>query len=292
MPRSAPPSQPTLTVDDLLRLIDSQMQVKKIKPSWESQEITFDAMEAPTARKQMSLLMEALRLDGGNVDALQMILAHVRMTDEQRLTLLRQIVRLGEHRLGKRFFDDAAGEFWLHLEARPYMRARAWLAQELYDAGSIDEAIPEWETMMTLNSNDNQGLRYMLLCAYYERSRLDDAARLVAKGDSSEYSTVFAWCKVLDCLLRGDDNAAAVALQSARQQNPHTEAYLTGRKGLPKELPGGYSPGDESEAAAFADMLLQAWLAHPAAMAWLTDHGVNRKSPKAPELKPKRGRRK
>ncbi len=53
--------------------------------------------------------------------------------------------------------------------------------------------------------------------------------------------------------------------------NRFVEAYLTGGKLPPRIGPDRYSPGEPSEAAAYAKDLRRAWLAHREAAAWLKE---------------------
>jgi hypothetical protein len=177
---------------------------------------------------------------------------------------------LGERRLGKKGFKSFAGHFWGAHETRPYMRARAWLADSLDEAGKTEEALAERESMLSLNPNDNQGVRFLILPAYLERKRLDDAARLLdAYKDQCELTTSLAWCRVLERFLSDDEPGAAKALAAARKQNGFTEAYLLGHRRLSKHLPDRYAPGSKEEAECFAGSLMASWEANPSALKWL-----------------------
>ena len=67
------------------------------------------------------------------------------------------------------------GFFWGLTESRPYMRAKAFLAQALWDIGREDEAINHYQECLKLNPNDNQGLRYGLTSWLLAKDRLDEA---------------------------------------------------------------------------------------------------------------------
>jgi len=53
-------------------------------------------------------------------------------------------------------FKKFAGHFWGLPETRPYMRARAALAEALQRAGRIEAAVAEMAGVLELNPNDNQ----------------------------------------------------------------------------------------------------------------------------------------
>lgn len=235
-----------------------------------SEALFYDSLEASTTEEEWDLLTHALDEDPGNAAVLLSLLDFLVVTLDEEILALRKIVALGERRLGKKGFKEYAGHFWGCLETRPYMRARAWLADALYEAGKADEALAEREALLTLNPNDNQGVRHLLLPTYLERQQLSDAARLLdAFKDECEWSTTFAWGRVLERFLSGDEPGAAQALTVARKQNGFTEAHLLGHRRQSKYLPESYAPGSKEEADCFAESLNKAWGAHPAALKWL-----------------------
>ncbi len=236
----------------------------------ESEALFYDSLEAATTEEEWNLLTQAMDEDPGNVDVLLSLLDFLVVTLDEEILALRKIVALGERRLGKKGFKDYAGHFWGSLETRPYMRARAWLADALYEAGKTDEALAEREALLLLNPGDNQGIRHLLLPTYLERRQMDDAARLLdAYKDECECCATFAWCRVLERFLSGDEPGAAQALTVARKQNGFTEAHLLGHRKQSKYLPESYASGSKEEADCFAESLNKAWGAHPAALKWL-----------------------
>lgn len=52
--------------------------------------------------------------------------------------------------------------YWLEIDTRPYMRARHGLGLTLMQLHRYDEALKEFEILMDLNPNDNQGVRFLL----------------------------------------------------------------------------------------------------------------------------------
>lgn len=239
--------------------------------SFDAQEHAYNAMEAMAAEdweRAAAAAMAAVKLDPNCVDAL-LVMSHLGSeTEEDLIENLRRTVERGERALGKKFFKDNAGYFWGMLETRPYMRARAELADILNETGQSDEAISHLEDMLRLNPSDNQGLRYRLLGCYLEKQNLEGAARIFADY-AEEESAMFAWARVLADFLAGNELAASKALAEARQANKHVEAYLTDRKKTSDDGPGYYSPGDPSEAIVCVHEIGTAWTMHPAAVTWL-----------------------
>jgi len=236
-----------------------------------SMDLFFDAMDAETMAGQLSLLSQALQLDPRNVGALSFMVRHLQdLSAEEEIELRSKIVVIAAEQLGEEALNRMHGHFWVFHETRPYMRARAELADKLFAVGRIGDAINEWKAMLELNPGDNQGLRYRLLASHMALGKLPEARRLFKQyPDEFGFNTVFAWLKVLDRYLAGKKAEALDALAAARKQNAHSMAFILGAKALPKQLPDAYGAGSKDEAASFAEDLQMAWAAHPAARKWL-----------------------
>lgn len=260
-------------IDSTSLLFPMEHSLRQISPGdvGESQECYYDAMEARTETEAYRLLSRALELDPGNTDAWLMMLSYdPPMSADEKIGTLRKIVAGAEERLGKQAFTEFAGHFWGFHETRPYMRARAALADALHRAGRIESSAIEVEAMLELNPGDNQGLRYRLLGCHLALSKLDEARALFARyPDESDFNTVFAWAKVLERFLSGKPDDALQALADAQKQNAFAKAYVLGHRKIPKNLPDGYAPGSKEEAACFAADLQAVWNAHPTAKRWL-----------------------
>jgi tetratricopeptide (TPR) repeat protein len=235
-----------------------------------AQQLVYDAWDARTDAEEQALIFSALKLDPLNVDALIRAGEYAGLDGEAEIAYLRQVVAAGEKGLGPKAFKEFAGHFWGHIETRPYMRARQRLAEALRHVGRLDEAIAEWNAMLTLNPDDNQGIRYSLLPALLTLNQLEPARKLFEQYPGElDFNTVFAWCRVLERFLSNDLSGATDVLAIARKQNPHTQAYIKGHRRLPKKLPPAYTPGEHDEAMCFAEPLQAAWEKHPKALQWL-----------------------
>jgi tetratricopeptide (TPR) repeat protein len=246
--------------------------------TFDAQEHAYNAMEA-MANENWALAereaIKAIKLDLNCADALTVMSQLGSENETELVDNLRRTVERGEKSLGKKFFQENAGWFWGLLETRPYMRARAHLAALLNEAGQIDEAIGHWEEMLRLNPNDNQGLRYPLLGGYLEQGNLSGVDRVFSEYPD-EGSAMFAWARLLASVFAGKESAAAKALADARKANKHVEAYLIGRKKMPADGRGYYSPGEPSEAIVCMFEIGSAWKKHPAAIDWLKRQKVKR----------------
>jgi tetratricopeptide (TPR) repeat protein len=250
----------------------------------EAQDLAFEAMEAATAAKARSLAKKALAKDPDCVDAL-VVLAGIEADSPQKMIgALQEAVAAGERSLGAKFIKENKGHFWLILETRPYMRALEHLAGVYRAEGLNKAAIAIYEKMLALNPNDNQGVRDPLLGLYLALGGTNDAGKLLEayKDDSMANS---AWGRVLERFLSHDLPGAAAALKIARKQNRFVELFLSGQKKLPRQMPGGYSPGSEEEAILCLDNLALAWGNFKSASFWvmeqLAKEAVAKKSPAA-----------
>ena len=240
-------------------------------PKDEAQDLAFDAMEAESEAEARKLAKRALKLDPDCVDALVLLTSLDARSAKEAITGLQKAVAAGERSLGAKFIEENKGHFWLILETRPYMRALSELADLLRGEGIRLDAIKIYEKMLELNPNDNQGVRDSLLGLYLAVRDLAGAGKLLQDYGEDSMAN-FAWGRVLERYLAGDLAGAETALKKARKTNRFVELYLSGQKGIPKEMPEMYSPGSEEEAILCMDMLAAAWVTQKEALFWLLDH--------------------
>ncbi len=231
-----------------------------------AQEIAFDAMEAssPAQRTQlarMALVVSAFCSDG------YVVLAGDAANPAQRIDLYRQAVAAGEAILDPELAAEGEGQLWLFMEARPYMRALHGLAVALGENGELAEAILLCQQLLRLNENDNQGIRFILMDFLLATDRDADAKALWSRFADDDFAA-WAWSAVL-LAYRAKSPEAADRLRDARASNRHVQAYLTGAKKMPGELPDYYSPGEPSEAISYVLGAKAAWARTPGAIEWL-----------------------
>ncbi len=222
-------------------------------------------------------LLRAVRLDPACLDARMLLATIAGGPRDELIEEFQQILVTGETDLGKGFFQENRGDFWLLIETRPYMRARARLAELLQDAGRIDEAISHFEAMLQLNPNDNQGVRYTLMCCYLQTGKLEDARKLFSRYN--EETALWLWSRVLERYLATELPEAIGLLARARRGNRYFEEFLTKRRALPKDPPPYYSPGSVSEAVVCIATIGRAWMQYPEVLMWLNKHpGAGKKN--------------
>ncbi len=235
-----------------------------------AQDLVYDSWECEHSEKALELLTKAVTLDPANIDAWLGIIDLHDLTDDERIDMLRQLKEMFERKRGKEFFEENEGYFWGLLETRPYMRACSLLAMELAEANELDESIAVQETMLKLNPNDNQGVRYGLMAAYLMVDKLDDLRNLFERhADELEDCALFAWGRVLERVISGEKEEAVQALIHAKELNSYAIAYLLGYRKLPKNMPDAYSMGSREEAIVVYNILAPAWGRHLEALLWL-----------------------
>ena len=236
----------------------------------QAQELIYNAWEIADPLKRTALARKALKISPDCADA-YVLLAQAARTSA-RLEFYRKGVEAGARALGPQTFANDAGHFWGLLETRPYMRARAGLAQALWEAARHDEALDHWRDMLRLNPNDNQGVRYILASGLLELGR-DRELAVLLKEHRDDGSAYLIWANAL-LLFRthGGDAKSRRAMTKALESNPHVPAYLLGHKPLPRQLHRYTGLGDDSEAICLAADNLKAWQTTPGALAWLAQN--------------------
>ena len=258
---SAPSSEEMLS--DLFGDIEEKTPLK------EAQDLIYDAWEVDDSKRRVALARKALEISPDCADAYVLLAEETASSLTDALNLYRQGVEAGERALGKDAFEEDVGYFWGVLETRPYMRARAGLAECLWASGKHDEAIEHYKEMLRLNPNDNQGIRDLLMPRLIEMERDEEAEALFNEYlDDGMASRIYSRA-LLDFRKMEDSEISRKSLAAAVKKNKHIPAYLLGRKQMPRSLPEYYSPGAETEAVFYTKENLEAWKITPGALEWL-----------------------
>ena len=251
-------------------------------PLEQAQGMVYSALET-TGKRRLELAKEALKVSADCADAYVLLAEGKADSPEEALKLYEEGVRAGERALGKKAFEEDAGQFWGLIETRPYMRAKAGLAQCVLELGRREEAIEHFRELLRLNPNDNQGIRYLLAMALLEMRRIDELEDLLGKYDEPTADWLFT--KALVAFLKqGDSTEARKLLREALKHNPHVAPYLLGEKKLPPLVPEEVGFGDTSEAIAYAADFGNDWHTAHGAIEWLrTVSGKKRGGGRGPE---------
>ena len=105
---------------------------------------------------------------------LAMVLSERDLLDQAR-DLWDQAVRIGRKAFPQDFKLGRDRLEWGWLENRPFLRCLHGLALARYEEGRIEEALRLFQELLSLNPNDNQGVRAMAEEALFKLGRLEDA---------------------------------------------------------------------------------------------------------------------
>ena len=234
-----------------------------------AQELIYEAFDA-SGKCRVDLARRALEVCRDCADAYVLLAEEANTSIEKAKELYEQGVKAGERALGPEMFKNDAGYFWGILETRPYMRARAGLAQCLWTLGRREEALEHYRDMLRLNPNDNQGIRYILANCLLDAGQEQELEKLLEQyGD--DIAATWPYTRAL-LLYRqeGPSSRAKKALSEAKTCNRFVPFYLLGKKRLPRQLPDYVGIGDENEAIAYVADALEIWQKTPGALNWLS----------------------
>ncbi|HWI57173.1 MAG TPA: tetratricopeptide repeat protein, partial [Bacillota bacterium] len=241
-------------------------------PLDKAQELVYQAWEEPSPKRRLTLAKRALKVSPECADAYLLLAQEAAGNPGQQRKLYEQAVAAAERALGPEVFRNCAGHFWGVLETRPYMRARASLGQCLWSLGEPAAAIEQYQALLKLNPNDNQGNRY-ILSDYLLAEGRDEEFKALLKRFPSDIAAGWSYNRAL-WLFRteGPGRKATNALRAALTANPFVPDYLLGAKALPAFLPPFVGMGDENEAIEYASRALENWHKTPYAVDWLREN--------------------
>ncbi len=254
-------------INDILASPGSLPSLPPSTPLGEAQDLIYDAWES-SGFERLELARDALDISEDCADAWVLLAEEAAGSLHEARVLYEAGVKAGEKVLGQDAFEDHAGHFWLVFETRPYMRARAGLAECLWDLDKHVEAIDHLRDMLRLNPNDNQGIRYVLLTYLLEdgsQSAVDELLKTYDDGSAN-----WLYSRALHTFRsQGASSAARKHLQAALKSNSHVPAYLLLEKTIPKELPDTISYGYEDEAAVYVVYNRHLWAGEEGALDWM-----------------------
>ncbi len=141
------------------------------------------AESAETQKTALKYAKKAVELEPDNVDALSAVIELSCNTPEKLDEKYAELIDETEKNLKKQGFFDSEniGDFWLIFETRPYMRLLEKYAANFVECGQMRLAIPVFEKMLELCTNDNLGVRYSLMHIYAYLEDEESALKLYKK---------------------------------------------------------------------------------------------------------------
>jgi len=252
-------------------------------PLHAAQDVMYDAWECGTKRDRIAVAKQALGISELCADAWLLLAEDEAKGVIEKRAVLEKAVAAGDeavrHVLGEDAFEEEEGNFWGILETRPYMRARAALADCLWEMGDCGEAVAHWRDMLRLCPNDNMGLRHVLAPRLLHLNRFEAARELLDAYEEPDFAKPGAELSYTDALLKyrqgGATSGAGKALAAAIRHNPHVPQYLLGEKRLPNQTPPHYALGSKEEAILYVLSSGETWTSTKGALTWLSDTAKN-----------------
>jgi tetratricopeptide (TPR) repeat protein len=239
-------------------------------PEADALELVFEAMQSPNRQRRVTLAKQALDHFPQCAQAYA-ILAESADTLEQARDYYAEAMTVGAARIGEAVFEEDVGHFWGLVETRPYMRARAGLAEVLWELGETAAAMTHMRDLLRLNPGDALGLRYRLL-SWLLLLRDDEAADALLTSYDEDVSTSWLYSKALLAFRRAPHSpAASAALQAALETNRHVPDSLLGDEPPHEAAPQFFAFGSPEEAASYAVDEALNWMATPGALYWLQE---------------------
>lgn len=251
--------------------------------------MVYQAWEEEEPIRRIQLVRQGLETSADCADAYNFLAEELAVNIGQALKYYQKGVEAGRRSLGEEFFDSYRGEFWDHIEARPYLRAQSGLAHTLWELGRRSEALQICREMVVLDPADHLAARYGVLLLLMELGQIDQAYTFAASR--LDPSTTWQYTSALLAFQStGDSAEAKESLMHALSTNPHVPDYLVGRKRLPLDIPEDTRPGHKSEALEYAHNFVSFWRQAPGAIDWLRK--TSRSRPQAEKSLPMQSKKK
>src|ERR1017187_5058903 len=266
-------SQNFKTEDDLRKFMDSLMGQKiptfpddVLTDKEKAEDLVIEAYDLP-AGKAMENINKALALDADCIQAYE-YLASISPKREAAMAWYEKGIRIGERLFGGEYLKENHGHFWLITETRPFMRCMQGYADMLFISGNIKGCAEILEEMISLNPNDNQGVRDLLLLCLIDLGE-NAGFRKYAKLYNEDSASFALFNKALFAFkTEGSSENANKKLKKALQQNRFVAKKLISKQPV-TQLSEMYGIGDENEADYYVIFAKPIWYKTFGAMAWL-----------------------
>ncbi|MBR1385686.1 MAG: hypothetical protein IJ568_02525 [Bacilli bacterium] len=232
---------------DFVRNLNNNEIKYQDTPLDEAYEILKKARNAKTKKQAIKLANEAFEKSNACFDAI-IFLSELEDDQTKKLEILNDGLEKEKERLEQEgFFDKKKiGSFYSIFETRPYITGLGTKAALLTSFGQIRQAIDICKEVLKLNSNDNTGIRYLLMSIY---AYLEDEKELTKLYNKYKEENIRALFPMLVLYYKlGNFEKAKEYLNLLNKNNKHFVKFFKGTLEPNKDLMSGYySIGDETE---------------------------------------------
>lgn len=259
--------------DDLKKFMDSLVGQKipsfsknALDKREQAQDLVFEAYEL-TPAKAKKKIEKALELDPDCVEAYE-FLAMSEDSLELEILFLEKGIAIGRKLFLGNNLEKYKGHFWSNHETRPFMRCLQMYSETLYLKGKKKECIDLLEEMISLNPNDNQGVRDQLMLYLIELDEFKKFEKYAKMYKEDEMAFSLFNQALFAFKTEGNTVKSQIQIQKALKHNKFVAEKLI--LGLPiMQLSDHYGIGDENEADYYVDSALHIWRQTKGAIDWL-----------------------
>lgn len=256
---------------DTLMEMDPQLMTQLL-----AREYVLEARRESTVDKARRHLEKALQLDPNCPEAC-LELAKLSVTPESAMMWYKRSMDATLELLGPNMMHEMLEKFkknpWQQVEIHTFIKAKASLAEKLFQNGYFETAIGHFEELLELNPSDDLNIRQFLMVSYLQENRCENAAQLFQRfrGDCA---ASWLFCKaLLQYKLEGNTRRSRRSLCRAFKRNLWVPVYLLGLKTMPaSKLPlknNNWKVGSKEEAVDCVKCIAFAFCDDANAMTWM-----------------------
>jgi tetratricopeptide (TPR) repeat protein len=246
-----------------------EFEGEALTPEELAQNYVYQATEEEDEQEADRLIFKAFLHDPDCVEAYE-YLADVCGSLMAALLLYKNGYTAARKKLGEKYFEENRGHFWGLHETRPFMRCMQKYGQTLYELHQKEAALEIYFDMLSLNPNDNQGVRDLATTICLELNKITEYENLRQQFDE-DWTIFHLYNYALYLFLKeGDTEASRQALTKAKQYNKHVVHLMNQRKELPP-LDEMYTLGAKSEAVYYCTIAKPIWQDKLGALNWLVN---------------------
>lgn len=219
----------------------------------ETAETTDDYLElaenSNSKEQALKFAKKAVQLDQDNLDAKKMVEEITTEHPYEMVGKYQKLIEYGKTVMDKKGYmnEDSIGDYWGISETRPFIRLYSSYLDLLVNCGMMRMATTVGEEIIRYNTNDNLGIRYILMHVY---AYLEDEKSMLAlykKYDEHDESQMLLPISIIYYKL-GDFEKAAEYLRRLTKTNKDTGRFIrafvndTLDKYASRMNPMGYQP--------------------------------------------------